>query len=833
LAALCAIAAFALAAAPAFAATGQKQNNTAVFDDIPADKIAQTLSPGWNLGNQLEGVKIVVDAASGSSKTIPSETGYCATKISRELIHAVKLAGFKFVRIPVSYFAYIDDANGYKIDPAWLGRIKEVVDWCVAEKLYCMINMHGDGYTTIKNAWLLCAAQDQKPILEKYSSVWAQVAAAFKGYDESLIFESMNEEFDGSYSGTSDAAYESINAYNEAFVKAVRASGGNNAKRWLLVAGWNTNVDQTISGLGTAGHFRLPADKHLMVSMHYYDPWGFCGGENGTATEWGSFAAKPDKVNGYEASMAKQFDKIRDAFTSKGIPVVIGEWGSIDKSSDDSDSGIYRAYFARKLCENSKRVGAVPVVWDNGWNGKYGFALFNRGEKADEKGNIVPKTVAVSQQGIIDAIMGVYASGAKSKSKATIAFDESAKGMELGQTSVLSPSLEGDGADDKVSWASSDETVAVVWDGIVKSVGSGSCTITATLPNGKSATCAVKVASAGGVQVRVYLFEGAGWSAVKSEPLVVKAGEEGEYEAKFNASELVLRNIAALYIKDLEVEENHAAASEIASCSVTVESFSVNGVAVPLVNNEKVEAVNGKKQFDLPIINEWAPDIEMVAGFPKTGNRDLASVVKGLALDKDKNEIRVKFKTQGGAKAQAKIAAPKPSLDQSATYHAFLGIQAADSWVFRNSYGNNSYGGDTKQFKDGLFDTENAKAADGHEPGTVVDAAVTKSDVEAGKTFVVSCTDFDFSDKYATPKAFNVAMISTDIPYGTVKVTGAKLFLDGVQVNLKDGADLYAADIENKYLVVTFINIWNNSLKTFGYQMPAKEIRMELSLALE
>ena len=358
------------------------------FTDIPANKIAGTLSPGWNLGNQLEGVKLETDAATGVTTTYPSETGYMATKITNELLVAVKAAGFKFVRIPVSYFAFIDDKNGYKINPEWLARIRQVVDMCAANKLYCIINMHGDGYVTIKNSWLLCAAEDQKPIVEKYSAIWKQLAETFKNYNEYVMFESMNEEFDGLYNGPNDAAYENINAYNDAFVKTIRATGGNNAKRWLLLAGWNTDIDQTTTGFGTPGHFRLPKGDHLMVSVHYYDPWGFCGGENGNATQWGSFAENPEKSNGTEVSMAIQFNKIRDTFTSKGIPVIIGEWGSVDKSGDDPNSIIYRAYFAQKLCENAKRVGAVPVIWDNGWNGKYGAAIFDRGEKADEAGNI-------------------------------------------------------------------------------------------------------------------------------------------------------------------------------------------------------------------------------------------------------------------------------------------------------------------------------------------------------------------------------------------------------------------------------------------------------------
>jgi endoglucanase len=804
----------------------------AVFTDIPPGLIAETLSPGWNLGNQLEGIKLKTDAATGTMVTTPSETGYQATKVTNELLAAVKAAGFRFVRIPVSYFSLIDDAHGYKIDPAWLARIKEVVDLCQANGLYAMVNIHGDGYNSIKNAWLLCNAPDQKPILAKYTAVWKQLAETFRDYNQAVLFESMNEEFDGNYNGPNPTAYENINAYNEAFVKTVRGTGGNNAKRWLLLAGWNTNIDQTVDGFGTPGHFRLPADNRVMVSVHFYDPWGFCGGENGTATEWGSFAPNPAKVNGSEVSMAKQFNKLRDTFTSKKIPVVIGEWGSIDKTVDDPASNASRAYFAQKVTENALRIGAVPVYWDNGWNGKYGFGLFNRGKAADAQGNVVPGTVAVTQQGILNAIMRTYLPGGTSASPATVALDQPKLTLATSGRASLKANVAGGTPQDRVTWSSTDETVAVVKDGAVVPTGPGYCYIKATLPNGNDAQCDLTVEAAVGIQAKVYLFEGAGWSSVKSTPLFIKPGVDQEYEVKFHASDLVLTNIAALYLKDVEVEENHAPTSDAEACPITVEALSINGVAVPLVKNEAIDAVNGKKQFDLPLINEWAPSIEMIAGFPKSGNRDITKAVPAVKLVGDNNEVVVRFRVLPGAGATAAAAEPvkaKPTLDPAKTYHAYFGVQAADSWVFRNAVGNTQYGGGTPEFQGGLFDTENAKTPDGHVPGKVIDASFTGADLIAGKTITVSCTGFDLSDKNAVPAALNAAMVSTDIPFGTVQITSAKLFFDGKQVNLKEGQDLFGVDIDNFNVLVNFINIWQTSLKTFGYTMPVKDITMEFT----
>ena len=147
--------------------------------------------------------------------------------------------------------------------------------------------------------------------------------------------------------------------------------------------------------------------------------------------------------------------------------------------------------------------------------------------------------------------------------------------------------------------------------------------------------------------------------------------------------------------------------------------------------------------------------------------------------------------------------------------------------VFRNSYGNSSYGGELFSLK-GLFDTENATADDGHVAGKITDAQFTRSDIEAGKTIKVVCTDFNLNDKAVTASALNVAMISTDIPFGLVEVTGAKLFFDGKQVNLSSsGQEIYAVDIDKSYVLITFINIWQTSLKTF-HKMP-EDITMEFT----
>lgn len=375
------------------------------FEDLNQSQIVEAMGPGWNLGNQLESV----------TDNVPEETNWGNPVITEKLIQSVKAAGFKSIRIPVSYFAKIDDDKDYTIDSKWLDRVQEVVDYCIKNDLYAVINIHGDGYNTIDGSWLLCNGKNQTEIKKKYKKVWKQIAERFKNYDEHLLFESMNEEFDGSYSEPNKEYYQNINDYNQIFVDTVRKTGDNNTKRWLIIPGWNTNINYTAGDYG----FKLPTDQYrdkpidkeeqrIMISVHYYSPWDFCGGENCVITQWGNEADDPSKTSTTcdETYMKNQLNLMKTTFADKGYPVFIGEYGSIDKTSYDSENEYYRAYFARKLCQLSRKNGCIPMYWDNGYNGVHGFGLFDR------------TTCEVTQPVIIDAIMEGF--GQKASQNSTL-----------------------------------------------------------------------------------------------------------------------------------------------------------------------------------------------------------------------------------------------------------------------------------------------------------------------------------------------------------------------------------------------------------------------------
>ena len=381
------------------------KKDTTSFEDLNQSQIVEAMGPGWNLGNQLESV----------TDNVPEETNWGNPVITEKLIQSVKAAGFKSIRIPVSYFAKIDDDKDYTIDSKWLDRVQEVVNYCIKNDLYAVINIHGDGYNTIDGGWLLCNGKNQTEIKKKYKKVWKQIAERFKNYDEHLLFESMNEEFDGSYSEPNKEYYQNINDYNQIFVDTVRKTGDNNTKRWLIIPGWNTNIDYTAGDYG----FKLPTDQYrdksidkeeqrIMISVHYYSPWDFCGGENGVITQWGNEADDPSKTSTTcdETYMKNQLNLMKTTFADKGYPVFIGEYGSIGKTSYDSENEYYRAYFARKLCQLSRKNGCIPMYWDNGYNGVHGFGLFDR------------TTCEVTQPVIIDAIMEGF--GQKASQNSTL-----------------------------------------------------------------------------------------------------------------------------------------------------------------------------------------------------------------------------------------------------------------------------------------------------------------------------------------------------------------------------------------------------------------------------
>jgi endoglucanase len=365
---------------------------TADFTQMNLSQMAADMGAGWNLGNQLD----------ASSNGTPNETAWGNPVVSQALIQKIKSLGFKTIRIPVTYMSKIGPGPSYTIDSTYMARVKQVVDYAYNEGLFVILNIHHDGASTSTPnnpgpSWLQVGATDQTTIRAKYKAVWQQIANTFVNYNEHLILESMNEVGAEGSGQPNSTTMGNLNALNQIFVDTVRQTGGNNAARWLLLAGWYTDIDKTAGNYGYAvptDNYRsstIPsAEKRLFISVHYYSPWQFVDSSqsNSQYTQWGAIAADPTRVlAGYnEAYMDSQLQSMYNKFSTQGYGVIIGEFGAADKTQYDSTNNTYRAYYAKTLASTAKKYQMVPVLWDTG-------TLVNR------------TTLAVTEQGILDGIM--------------------------------------------------------------------------------------------------------------------------------------------------------------------------------------------------------------------------------------------------------------------------------------------------------------------------------------------------------------------------------------------------------------------------------------------
>ena len=362
----------------------------AVTFNSSAMDFAADMKIGWNLGNSLD----AYDLSGGN------ETAWNNPVVTQSLIQLVKAQGFNTIRIPVTYMNRIGAAPDYTIETAWLNRVQEVVDYVINEGLYAIIDIQADAnHDTAYGAWLHIDDADQTTVRAKFESVWDQIATRFRDYDEKLIFESANELMEqGNYGTPADPdTYDNINTLNQIFVNTVRATGSNNAQRFLIVPGYNTDIYSTAVFQG----FELPTDTatdKLMVSVHFYDPYDFTLNEsNDTIFAWGQTAinaGSPNAVTWHaESGVQTSMGYIENAFTNNGIPVIFGEFGAVDKSFVDSSNSEYRRYYYEYVTKAITEAGGVAICWDNGWTGNYGLALFDR------------TTNTVTQQDIIDGMM--------------------------------------------------------------------------------------------------------------------------------------------------------------------------------------------------------------------------------------------------------------------------------------------------------------------------------------------------------------------------------------------------------------------------------------------
>lgn len=308
-------------------------------DSLSAQEFVDDMGVGWNLGNSLDPVD-----CTWVLNDLDYETAWGNGKVTRELIHFIKAEGFDTIRIPVTWTNHVGAAPEYLINDNWMARVQEIVDWCMEEDLYVIINMHHE------NGWLTKASTDYDGVMTKYRNIWTQIASRFGGYSEKLIFESMNEiGFDDL--GTQEGC-KLLNEINREFVELVRNSGQNNKERYLMLAGYWTDIDSTCQGV------MLPKDDRVILSVHYYSPAEFAIADS--ESSWGYAAAWGTEAD--FSYLQGQMDKLKKNFIDKGIPVVMGEYGCIIKDKDEAS----RVLYLSSVAQYCRWYGICPILWDNG-----------------------------------------------------------------------------------------------------------------------------------------------------------------------------------------------------------------------------------------------------------------------------------------------------------------------------------------------------------------------------------------------------------------------------------------------------------------------------------
>ncbi len=341
--------------------------------DISSFQLSKEMSPGWNVGNSLD--------------AIGGETAWGNPKITQRLIDSIKAAGFKCVRIPVAWSKFIDDST-FTIDPSWLDRVEEVVNSVLNDDMYAIINEHWDG------GWQQPTYKQQDYVNKRLAAMWEQIAVRFRDYDDHLLFAGTNEIMvTNNYNPPTKEYYTVQNGFNQVFVNTVRSTGGRNYYRFLLVQGFNTNIDNTIN------YFVMPNDvvqNKLMVEVHYYDPYNFTINASSSITQWGKNATDPKKTETWanESYADNQFNKMKTKYIDKGIGVILGEYGTMARLNLGSDAlnkeyAGYRLYYMQYVTGSMARHGLVPVYWDNGGTGDHGMGIFNRSTGAKAYPDIV------------------------------------------------------------------------------------------------------------------------------------------------------------------------------------------------------------------------------------------------------------------------------------------------------------------------------------------------------------------------------------------------------------------------------------------------------------
>ncbi|MDF3000297.1 MAG: endoglucanase [Bacillota bacterium] len=313
-----------------------------MFQDV---RFVSQLDPGFNLGNTLDSHGLNDRLAAPEQY----ETYWGNPYTTKEMVDSIKRAGFQTLRVPVTWYEHMDE--NYEIDPSWMDRVQQVVDYGIANEMYVILNAHHD-------SWYTPAAGNAEKAEEITRKLWQQIAVRFQDYDEKLLFESMNEPrligtAEEWYAGTPEAR-KIVNRLNTVFAETVRSSGGRNQDRYLMLPTYcASTLPEALSD------FQMPKGERMIVSVHLYRPYEFTLAENRTA-KWTSKKEQTEEID-------QAFRDIKRIFHRRGVPVIIGEYGALDKNNEDSRAAWVK--YVRKLAGEQE----IPCIW---WDN----SVFNRKE---------------------------------------------------------------------------------------------------------------------------------------------------------------------------------------------------------------------------------------------------------------------------------------------------------------------------------------------------------------------------------------------------------------------------------------------------------------------
>ena len=353
---------------------------TATATALTPEQVFTAMAPGWNMGNHMDAI----------SNGVAGETVWGNPKCTQATFDGLKAAGFKAVRICVTWEGQIGEAPGYRINEKWLGRVEEIVGYAEKAGLVAIVNTHHDESYWLDISKAYNNATQHEKVKDKIFTVWTQIARRFKDKGEWLVFESFNEIQDGgwgwsaAFQSNPSAQYKVLNEWNQVFVDAVRATGGNNASRWLGIPGYAASPTFTIPGLV------LPKDytsaNRLMVAVHDYDPYNYTL-NTPLVRQWGHTADKDKRCSDYdEEGVVAVFENLKSAYLDRNIPVYLGEMGCSRHNDEDFP---YQKYYMEYFCKAAADRLLPMYLWDNGATGtgpeKHAYIDHGTGKFTDEK----------------------------------------------------------------------------------------------------------------------------------------------------------------------------------------------------------------------------------------------------------------------------------------------------------------------------------------------------------------------------------------------------------------------------------------------------------------